>query len=221
MALQVKELQRQIREGERAERDQRDRQAKEKQDADTRGKWLDYAMERVPQNCDLHADIHEKVEGLLSRIDPNHPGARKMVDAIVDQALRPMRHREEQDRAVDQTIKSLLRFAARKAEWGRLARSEATRAVVQLGESAIYTAMCDAARAVVGNVNTRFDHEQKIETELNCLSLPSGARTEDHDDARELARPALYALPLRTTDHKLKATVRPRKNERLKNCRIG
>jgi hypothetical protein len=210
MTVQMQELQRQIREGERAERDDRDRRAKERQDSESRRNWLDYAIARIPETCDLHAVVHEKVEALLNRMDPQRPDLRKMVDAIVDQALRPIRHREAQGRAVAETVKSKLRLMARKTELENWACCEAARAVVELGEHADFSTMCHAAGAVVDRANAIYDHQSKIETETNALwwaSLPRGARIEERAEAQELARSALKALPPGTPDPKFKATV--------------
>jgi hypothetical protein len=67
MTVQAQELQRQIREGERAERDDRDRRAKERQEAESRRKWLDNrrawynafcAAARIRPTSSAHCSTH-------------------------------------------------------------------------------------------------------------------------------------------------------------------
>src|SRR5215472_2557521 len=109
-------------------------------------------MDRVPKDCNLHSGIYAEVETLLNKVEPQHRNMQIMVDSIVDQALAPLKRRDDEARAVEQAIKSELRWSARRSEWETRARSEATKAVAQL-ENATYADMYNVARAAVATAN--------------------------------------------------------------------
>jgi hypothetical protein len=202
-SVEAKRLQQQSREIDRLAEEERAREQETRAVKEWRDGNIRRVLERVPG--DLFAQASAQVEALLDRVPPRSNVTAK-VDEIIHIALRPIRRREEQARAVEQAI-SQLRARARRSEVESQTRSQVMRAVLQLPEYAGYADMCSTARAIVGAANAALDHAENIKRYLSGLQLPVGFRAEDREDATELAHRALHALPQGASDRQFKDAI--------------
>jgi hypothetical protein len=205
-AVEAKRLEQQSREIDRLAQEERERASAARRLREWRDGHIRRVVEKMPG--DLCAATCTTVEELLDRVPPGSNVTAK-VDEIIHIALAPARRREDQTRAVEQAL-SQLRSDARRSEWERRARSEAMKAVLQLPGHASYADMHSAAQTIVATANAVFDHSQKIEHEVSWLGLkflPHGTRTEDREEAEELARRALDSLPPGVPDRQFKSTI--------------
>jgi hypothetical protein len=123
-------------------------------------------------------------------------------------ALRPIRRREDQLRAVEEAITSDLRAGARRSESETWVRSEGLKAIRQLPEYASYEDICRAVHAVVCAANTAFDHAEKIRVACMRVTLPFGSRGEDREEARDLMGRALRNLELGASDRQFQEAAK-------------
>lgn len=201
---EANKLQRDIKEGDRLEQERLAKLATAKRVEKWRQDNLDYAMAQLPEGCEF-APMHAKVEELLNRIRPEHPQTRKWIDEILEQARRPIRRREEQARAVDETITFNLCRGAHGTDWETEARANAKEAVGRLNDAS-FDDMCAAAARAIAKVNLEFKHQQRIESEseVSYSQLGDAATSADVEEAQYLARCALQSLAPDASDYTLK-----------------
>ena len=101
---EAQDLQRQIHQADRADHEEQQQRAAARRREQWLERWLDHASSRVPKGSGLHADIRSKVENALNSFRADDPRTREVVDDIIDVALRPIRRRDEQERAIKEAI---------------------------------------------------------------------------------------------------------------------
>jgi hypothetical protein len=203
-SIEAKRLQQKSREIDRLDMEERARAREARMVQEWRHGHIRRVLETVPG--EMCADTCASVEELLDRVPPmSNVTAR--VDEIIHIALRPIRRREHQARAVDQAM-SQLRSGAR-SELETALRSKAMEAILQLPEHASAADMSSAARTIVSTANAALDHHQRIEREVSQLwvPLPSGGSPDDREEAQHLACQALRHLPLGASERQFKATL--------------
>jgi hypothetical protein len=130
------------------------------------------------------------------------------VAEIIDDALRPLKRREEHNRAIEEALRRRLdRDAQANHRLKEGARSKAENAVCRLPERASYQDMYAAANAAIDEINAVCLHRRRIARELQSLALPYGATSAECEQAQDLARAALAdseTVPVGATDGQLR-----------------
>jgi len=182
--------------------------------AQMRQRWRDSHIQRVIEKVpsEACAPTCSKVDELLESVPPGSNVTVK-VDEIIETALRPIRRREEQDRAIEDALRLRLDQSVREDALLKMAaRSEVENAVRNLPNHARYPEMRAAADAAVAQVNAAVLHRKKIEreSEIPLFGLPLGARSAEVEEARGLARAALMnpqLLPVGASDRQFRKVL--------------
>lgn len=189
---------------------QRRAQARE---AQMRQRWRDRLIERVMQRVPSEscAATCARVDELLEKVPPCSDVTGK-VDQIIETALRPVRRRQEQNRAIEEALRLLDQTVREDALLKMAARSEVEDALRHLPNHANYPEMRAAADAAVAQVNAVVSHRKKIEreSEIPLFGLPLGATSEEVEEARGLARAALMnpqLLPVGASDRQFRKVL--------------
>jgi hypothetical protein len=216
-AVEAKRLQQQSRDIDNAAKAERARA----QEAQRVQSWRDgnirRAVERVP--AELCADVCSRIEDLLNRV-PACANVTTKVDEIIDSSLRPIRRREEQERALvahrtriaDAVRRISLPYAGTRDEWaeaGELALTALGQSLpVEATDRQLQNAMDEAIRPIVERIKRRQAEKERRdqETAHKCeierivawlgLTMPYGANQEDTAQAEQRVRLALERLPL-------------------------
>jgi hypothetical protein len=201
------------------DRDQADAQRRDQAlQAQRRRRWRDALMQRVFENVppESLAATSASVDELLETVWPESGGGPRgrelppnitaKVDALIEIGSRPVRRRQEQNRAIEEALKLGLRQSVRQDALLKMAaRSEVEKAVHDLPDHAGCTEMRAAADAAVVKVNAVALHEEKIEREgeIPLFGLPLGATSAEIEEARGLLHNALrnrHELPVGASD---------------------
>ena len=203
--VEAKKLQQQSREIDRAAQEERTRARERQMTQEWRDGHVRLVVEKVPAG--LCVDVCAKVEDLLNSVPPRSNVTAKVAE-IIDDALRPLRRRQEQNRAIEEALRRRLdRDAQANHRLKEGARSKAENAVYRLPERASYQDMYAAANAAIDEINAVCEHRRRITRELQALSLPYGATAAECEQAQDLARAALAdseAAPVGAPDRQLR-----------------
>lgn len=182
-------------------------------EAQMRQRWRDALIRRVVEEVPSEscAATCASVDELLERVPPCSDVTAK-VDEIIETALRPVRRREEQNRALEDALLRLDQSTSQDALAKMAARSELENALRRLPNHANYLEMRAAAAAAVARINAAVLHRKKIEreSEIPLFGLPLGATSEEVEEARGLARTALMnpqVLPVGASDRQFRKVV--------------
>jgi hypothetical protein len=205
---EAQDLERQIRQANRADREEQQQRAEARRRKQWIERCLDYSVSRVPKGSGLHAEVRTRVESALNVLRTDDPRTREVVDDIIEDALRPIRRREDQKRAVKDAVDHAYALKLRAgAEWCDRASTAAAQAVRQLPVDASYPEMQTAARGAVAQIQRAFEHSERLERELRDLNLPWDATSDEREEARELACEAVARLPIGASDTQIRTAV--------------
>jgi hypothetical protein len=213
---EAKRLKREIREIDRAARDEESRTREAQRVQAWRDGHIRRAVERVP--AEVCSDVRRKVDSLLDSV-PNCADIGPKVDEIIEAALRPIRQREQEARALDAHRQRIARAVQSVSlPYGATdddreeARDAALASLSQLRQGAsereLRTRVEEAIRPVLERINRRKADAETKRLEANHKSsiaqiiallpfefLYMDATEEEHAQAKAQVRAALEQLP--------------------------
>ena len=202
-SLEAKKIQKKSREFDRAAQEERTREYEARMTQAWREGHLRRVVEALPASvCTAACD---RLEAFLDRVPPRSNVTTK-VGEIIETALRPIKRRVEQDRAINEAIRQRLDRDAKNID----ARARVERAVLQLADNATFADMSAVARSAVEAINAGFVHRRKLAEAVRLLALPVGATAAEYEDARDLAREAVAsesAVPVGAPDRQLQRVI--------------
>lgn len=214
-SVEAKRLIRESREMDKAVKEEQARAREAQRVQDWRDGHVRRAVERVP--AEVCADVCARIEDLLNRV-PACANVTAKVDELIEAALRPIRRREEQDRALAAHCKRIADAARRinlpygaasdeQEEARELAVVALTQTPVGGSDRQFRRALEDAILPIVERINHRqaeqerrrqeAGHKSRIDSIVSWLPLgmPSGATSAETEDAKRVVRAALSELP--------------------------
>jgi hypothetical protein len=189
-----------------AEQQQRDKKAAAEQRKKFLSTWLEYALQRTPNDAptEVELDIHDEILKALQNVDTDERDStvRRLVDAAVDRSLKPW-NTEKTKRSAIETALSGLPYKMRWYEpWKRRAAKLASEALADIRPGADRDEMLAIAEAALAPLTLEYSHAQKVENAIHSISI-DGANSDERSEAQDLVREALVALPAGSADRQI------------------
>jgi excisionase family DNA binding protein len=203
-ARREKRLEQEQREQEAYQRQIRQRQAHAAADERRRfeKKWLSYAVERKPWNGpdDYAVVIRPEVMATLAELQPDedHYTVERLVNDSINRALQPWRNEQHRRQAIEGGLDSLPWSMGTNNNWRDQARIAAAAAVASTRADASPQELRAIAQQAVHPLIQKYEHGERVEEATRYLRIPGGTNDEEQE-AREIARAALSALPVDAT----------------------
>jgi len=171
-----------------------------------RDQWIDHAVKSAAAApAQYRLDAHDRVSALLDELSPSldQQTVQSLVDAAVEQGLRPWRHAQDRQRVVEDSLKRLPSWArnpAKPSEWERAVTDIVVEVTDALGEDAMYEAMMTAAAPGVDVLLAACEHLARLEKIVRRLWLSA-------DDERAV-RTALGKLPVGSSEDEMERAAK-------------
>ncbi|HMD70619.1 MAG TPA: hypothetical protein VKF41_04715, partial [Bryobacteraceae bacterium] len=214
-SLQAKRLIHESCEMDKAAREERARAREAQRVQDWRDGHIRRAVERLP--AEVCADVCARIEDLLNRV-PACADVRGKVDELIEAVLRPIWRREDQERALAAHRKRIADAVGRislpygatsdeREEARELGVVALTQTPVGGSDRQFRRALEDAILPIVERINQRQAEKERQGQEVSYksridsivswlpLGMPSGATSDEVEDARRVVCAALSQLP--------------------------
>jgi excisionase family DNA binding protein len=214
--LETRKIEREIEENEDWFRDRQRRQATEEalgrqqteaKEAEQRRarwvqQWTQYGFNSMPYDARREAEmeVHVTVQEVLAVLDPSHSEATmvRLVDAAVHKALGPWTRKYDTERALKAGLDRLppeVRYRAEHAGLKQRAWEAAVAAVSKVRDGASYNERETAALQAVQPMVREYSHQEACNRVVGRVHI-CDATPEEQEEAKEVVRRALAALPI-------------------------
>jgi excisionase family DNA binding protein len=162
-------------------------------------KWLSHALGRKPWDAwnldEYEAVVQPEVTAMLAELqtDEDPCTVERLVDAAVARALKPWRREQQRHKAVERALDSLP--WSMRSKWKDRARIIAFKALTDAAEDATEEGFEAIAKEALKPLVQKFEHDERVDSATRFLILRDATSDED-EEARQIAREALLALPV-------------------------